>query len=349
MSRKKKILSIGYGYEQLYRMCKNEEMSSRVFYGLLELEEKYDIELLSYESKPGFLSLIKNNLKMLKKADVVYMLYFYFSPLILMSILKSIGFYKEKKIVVISHESLNRGESVIGRWIRSLIYKHLDFVFFHSQLNMDESVALGYIRSQCASFFFWGDNLSYVDRTYKMRNGSFFISTGREYRDFNTLLDAFSQTSASLELYTNRISYDNNYEYLIDEQGKRENVLIEFVDNSRETSFRLTQRAAESLCVVIPLKMQCVTYCVGLTSVVEAMALGKPIISSPNPYSPVDIVKEKIGLIAESVDEWTAAIKYIQDHPDEAKKMGKRARNLAEKRYNIQSTARLLDSVLSSL
>jgi glycosyltransferase involved in cell wall biosynthesis len=92
-----------------------------------------------------------------------------------------------------------------------------------------------------------------------------------------------------------------------------------------------------------------VNYCVGLTSIIEAMAMGKPIISSPNPYSPVDITKERIGIVADTLDEWVAAIKYMNDHPEEAEVMGKRARLLAEQCYNINSTAQLLDEMLQSL
>ena len=123
---------------------------------------------------------------------------------------------------------------------------------------------------------------------------------------------------------------------------------IQFVDKSNDTTIRLAQRTAECRCVMIPLMKDHINYCVGLTSIIEAMAMGKPIISSPNPYSPVDITKEKIGLVADSEEEWVAAIKYMQDHPAEAEAMGQRARRLAEEYYNVNSTAKLLDEVLQS-
>jgi len=92
-----------------------------------------------------------------------------------------------------------------------------------------------------------------------------------------------------------------------------------------------------------------VNYCLGLTSIVEAMALGKPIISSVNPYSPVDIEKEEIGFVVRNVVEWKSALQYISENPDEAKKMGIRARSLAEKKFNIEKCSQQIESVFSSL
>ena len=77
------------------------------------------------------------------------------------------------------------------------------------------------------------------------------------------------------------------------------------------------------------------------------MALGKPIITSPNPYLPIDVEKEQIGLVADSLIDWINAIKFIQTHKEEVERMGKRARLLAEERYNIKSTISLLDKIMS--
>lgn len=346
---KKKVLSFGYGFERMLKAYHVGDLSRRTFYGLLDLKEKYDVKVVSFESMGGLKSLFRNNMKMLEKSDIIYLLYLYVSPLILVSFLKSIGLCRKKKIVVISHENLHLGSDMKERWLHKLVFRNIDVILFHSQLNLEESVAQGLVRPERARFFYWGDDLVYVDRTYKVSAGNFFISTGREYRDFDILLSAFAQTNSELELYTNRINYDNNYESLDAEQGKYDNIKIEFVENTKETSRMLAQRTAECLCVVIPLKSQHVTYCIGLTSVVEAMAMGKPIISSPNPYSPVDIEKEKIGIVARSHDEWVAAINYLQSHPEEARAMGQRARSLAVSCYNIDSTARLLDDVFAAL
>lgn len=349
MFAKKKIINVGYGRTTLRDMYATGNMSSRLFYGLIELEDKYEVEQVSYDSRATLFGLLKSNLRVLRKCDFVYMTYLYEQPLILISLLKALGLFRHRKILAISHKQLKTGYSTFSRFIYRLVYKHIDMFFFHSQQNLDDSVALGLVDRPRTKFFYWGDELAYVDRTYQMSMGDFFISTGRENRDFDLMINAFSKTNAKLELYTNRINYGNNYEALEAYQNKYPNVNIQFVDKSNDTTLRLAQRTAECRCVMIPLMRNHVNYCVGLTSIIEAMAMCKPIISSPNPYSPVDIAKEKIGIVADSLEDWIAAIQFMQDHPDEAEAMGKRARLLAERLYNINSTANLLDEVLQSL
>lgn len=348
METRKKIINVGYGRTTLRDMYALGNMSSRLFYGLIELETKYEVEQVSYDSRATFLGLMRSNMRVLRPCDFVYMTYLYEQPLILISLLKALGCFRHRKIVAISHKQLKTGYSVFSRFVYRLVYKHIDMFFFHSQQNLDDSVALGLVDRSRTRFFYWGDQLAYVDRTYKMSMGDFFISTGRENRDFDLMINAFAKTDAQLELYTNRINYGNNYESLEVYLNKYPNVNIQFVDKSNDTTLRLAQRTAECRCVMIPLMKNHVNYCVGLTSIIEAMAMGKPIISSPNPYSPVDITKERIGIVADTLDEWVAAIKYIQDHPEEAEAMGKRARLLAEQCYNINSTAKMLDEVLQS-
>ena len=94
-------------------------------------------------------------------------------------------------------------------------------------------------------------------------------------------------------------------------QGKYPNVKIEFVEKSAKTTHMLAQRSAQCLCIVIPLLKQEIYYCLGLTSVVEAMAMGKPIISSRNPYSPIDIEKEQVGFVVDDEESWVKAINIL--------------------------------------
>ena len=65
-------------------------------------------------------------------------------------------------------------------------------------------------------------------------------------------------------------------------------------------------------------------YTVGLTTLVEAFALGIPVICSRNPNFEMDIDKEEIGITVayDDVEGWINAIHRIADHPEEAQKMG---------------------------
>ena len=80
----------------------------------------------------------------------------------------------------------------------------------------------------------------------------------------------------------------------------------------------------------------------------EALAFGLPIICSRNPQIPVDFDKEKCGISVPYYDKegWIRAIRYVQEHPDEARKMGQRARQLAEQMYNDRRCAAEVAQVL---
>lgn len=344
--KRKRILDIGFGRKTLYELYKSTEMSSRLLYGLAQLEDVYDIHHVSLE-RPNLKGTILNNFKVLGKYEIIFMTYLYLPPLFLLAVLRKIGFYKKRKLFAISHIALMSGRNCFERILNQLIYNSFDTIFFHSQKNLEESIDRGLIQNIHAEFLFWGDDLEYIDQHINCSQGNFFLSTGREQRDFPLLLSVFSKTTVPLELYTNKVNYDNNYGYLEEMQGKYPNVKIEFVEKSAKTTHMLAQRSAQCLCIVIPLLKQEIYYCLGLTSVVEAMAMGKPIISSRNPYSPIDIEKEQVGFVVDDEESWVKAINYMISHPEETKKMGEKARILAERKYNIRECARQLNRFFS--
>lgn len=313
-------------------------MSSRHFYGSIELEKsgKYVIQNISLDSRQNAMGVFHNNFLMLKRADVIFIPYLFVTPLFLLAILKHLHL-SNKKIIAISHTTMKQGYGKLSRTIYKSIYSTLDVVFFHSQKNMEESINNNSVRSSQTRFLYWGDDLEFVDRMFpNPKMGDFFISTGREQRDFQSLINAFNNNSIPLEIYTNRINYDNHYDYLDENKGKYDNIKIEFVERTNKSTIKLAKRTSECLCVVVPLNKDHVNYCLGLTSIVEAMAMKKPIISTYNPYSPIDIEKEGIGLIVNEKRTWKDAIQYIYTHKKEAQLMGERGRMLVEKLYNIK-------------
>ena len=78
-------------------------------------------------------------------------------------------------------------------------------------------------------------------------------------------------------------------------------------------------------------------YTVGLTTLVEAYALGIPVVCSKNPNFEIDIDKEEIGIAVEygNVEGWVKAIRYLSTHPEKAREMGENARNLAINFFSI--------------
>ena len=177
--------------------------------------------------------------------------------------------------------------------------------------------------------------------------GVFFISTGREQRDYQVIVSAFSKKNTPLEIYTNKTNYDTHYDYLDEVKDKYENIKIEYVERTNNSTVKLAKRTSECLCVVIPIIKENINYCVGLTSLIEAMAMSKPVICTYNPYSPIDIEKEGIGLVVDDHRTWEEAVNYIYNHREEAIKMGQRGKELAEKFFNIKKCTEQIEEAIN--
>lgn len=170
------------------------------------------------------------------------------------------------------------------------------------------------------------------------------MSTGVENRDFVTLIKALDKTEALCDIYTCPWNIDYQKE-IADRIVVNPNIRFEIVNKSVH---EIAQIVSTSYCVVIC----CLDYpyTIGLTTLVEAMALGLPIITTDNPTFGMDIEKEGAGLKVAygDVDGWVKAINYMAEHPLEAEAMGKKARLLAEKQYNLEILSKEVADVILS-
>jgi glycosyltransferase involved in cell wall biosynthesis len=74
----------------------------------------------------------------------------------------------------------------------------------------------------------------------------------------------------------------------------------------------------------------------GLTELNDALALGKPVVMTRSPYTPIDVGSIGCGIVVEPKDDpsWTRAIATLaQDHALR-RTMGQRARTFAEREWN---------------
>ena len=139
--KKKRILNVGYGNTTLIAEYYKGNMSSRHFYGSIELEKSgnYDIINIALDSRQGLWGVIHNNLKMLEKADAIFIPYLFVTPFFFLAILKKLHL-SNKKIIAINHTTMKQGYGKFSRLIYKLIYSTINVVFFHSQKNMEESI-----------------------------------------------------------------------------------------------------------------------------------------------------------------------------------------------------------------
>ncbi len=133
--------------------------------------------------------------------------------------------------------------------------------------------------------------------------GSGVVAAGATKRDFETFSRAVKQTRVKSRVVSGGLSY-------------------------RELVDVLVQARA----VAIPLRVQWPWTVNGLQVLLDALAMGKPVIITRNPWIDIDVEALGIGIWVEpgDVDGWRDAIIYLDERPDVAVEMGRRARALVD-------------------
>lgn len=262
--------------------------------------------------------------------------------------LRALGLYR-KPVAIWHHQAVPRSKGWLKKVVSSLFYKGIDCMFFFSRALMDESLRSGKVSESGMHLIHWGADLEFYDYVlqHKPEVTAEFISTGKEERDFDTLLEAFQGLPARLDVYSPTANGCTEYSSIFNRYRNSSNVSIHLVNGI--IPYELALKVAAANVVVIP----CLdlSYTVGLTTLVEAFALGLPVISTRNPKFEMDIEHEGAGLYAEFKDSssWQKAISYLYEHPDAAGQMGRQGRLVAEQTYNLENYTRELSVVLKSL
>ncbi|MGN1262896.1 MAG: glycosyltransferase [Prevotella sp.] len=265
-------------------------------------------------------------------------------------LLRAIGLFR-RPIVIWHHQPMVVPKSLPRRFLGRLFYRGFDAMFFFSQKLINDSLATPNARPERMFLGHWGGDTDFYERLQReqevtSRHG--FVSTGKERRDMKTLVKAFNAAGADIDIY---LPYEPqgalDYKSLIGGLDVRPNVHVNYVNGL--IPYELGCIVNRAACVVICCEET--KYTVGLTTVVEALCLGLPIVCSRNPQFPVDVDSEGCGISVPyyDVDGWVKAVKYIEEHPEEARQMGRRARELALTRFNNKICAAEVAAVLKSV
>lgn len=298
--------------------------------------------------------------------DLLYGTSFYGLELIIFC--HAIGLYR-KPIAIWHHQAVIRNRNKLKNLISRFYYRGIDQMFFFSQTLIDDSLKSGKVTADQLHLIHWGADLPFYDllkqqltaaseqsdeqtdnlnhKPSKKLNDNqpqkkAFISTGKENRDFATLLKAFAETGLPIDIYTTR---DKSYEQLLKQYTSYTNIRAHF------TGGIIPHQLAIEVCRSKAVVICCLDfpYTVGLTTLVEALALGLPVICSRNPKFEMDIEKEGAGIYVDYNDTegWKKAISYLHTHPEEAQRMGANGRKLAEREYNLEHYSRELAEILT--
>lgn len=354
----------------LRRMAEGE-FPSHFLYGACHLVDN-GIDVVYHRSPKHELSRLKTALYTAWRVltcrehyDALYATHY--KGLELVVLLRALGLFR-KPIIVWHHQPIVKSKSRLRELLGRFFYKGFDRLIFFSQKLVDDSLKAPKADPKKLVVGHWGADLAFYDKikaelkaeqpspshpntpSPSQQNDSQlstlnsqldFIATGKEQRDQPTLIEAFNRTGRHLILYIGINPNPNvpnpNLEAV--ERCEPANN-IDVVKICGLLPYEIAREVAKADCVVICCHRT--RYTAGLTTVVEALALGLPIICSRNPQIPVDFDRLGCGISVEygDVEGWQRAVEYIATHPDEVRLMGERGRALAEQMFNDERCAK---------
>lgn len=227
----------------------------------------------------------------------------------------SLGLIKIPVYGYLHHEPAAK-HGLKGSLYRQLL-RGLKHVFFLSELSLSQTVANGLLEKERCTATGWGADMDFYSNIDKSDSGC-FISTGKENRDFDTLIEAFRITGAPLHIFTSTNHNGADYTGLEQKCRDIDNIRVTLVPNSPENYVKMVREMASARALVCPLRIDRLNYCVGLSTVADAEGLGKPLIITENPYH-----AEHRGTLIQvtTVEEWTQAIERIKNTGENAMPM----------------------------
>jgi hypothetical protein len=187
----------------------------------------------------------------------------------------------------------------------------------------------------------WGPDAHFYG---KPTAGRGVIAAGRTHRDFETLAAAASSTGVATRIFC--------LEGQAPTHPERFAANVEIVAQPEDrwmTTRELLPNLSAAAVHAIPLLRT--DYMCGITSLLDALALGKPVIMTRNRHIDIDIEREGIGHWVElgDVEGWRRELEWFAKHEAEAGDMGRRARALVDSGLNSESFADAVMDIFDSV
>ena len=312
-----------------------------LLYGLTHLP-KNGIECIAYEIPfnpfiKRFRLSLYNTIRILfykQKYDAIYAVaHRGLEPIIM---LRALGLFR-KPIFLWHHTAVVSHKKNVREILSSFFYRGVDRFFFFSKILRTWSIETKKVSAEKAVVIHWGADTAFYNRLENFSE-NYFVSTGKAHRDYMTLIKAFEQVPFPVKIYSpsafSKKDFGNRIDHM--KQSLPSNIVL----NTTYAALQDTIDAvAHSFCVLIC----CLDYpyTIGLTTLVEAMALGKPVITTDNETFPIDVEKEGFGIKIPhgDVNAWVQAVTFLCNNPEIAGEMGQKGKALAEKEYNLERFA----------
>lgn len=272
---------------------------SHWLYGAVEMEKEGN-EVIWEQESTGFIADLKYVISY--HPDLIFIPNLNLHNHFLLLFVCALGLFPKPVYAYLHHEPK------VKKGIKSILYKFLlsgcRHVFFLSELTMKETVANGLLSKMKCSAPGWGPDRAFYNSIQTSDDG-YYISTGKENRDFDLLIEVFKNNGLPLKIYTSKSHAGTNHEYLQERCKGISNIQVVITDNTGLVYPQLLEAMAHAHALVCPLKRNKLKYCVGLSTIADAEGLNKPLIITKNPYH----TKERLSSfnVVESFEDWTNA------------------------------------------
>jgi len=268
-----------------------------------------------------------------KKYDIIYSPQdFHLLPLALLRMLRIC----RRPVFSISHFAFNakliekRSTRIYRMFERYFYYKGIDKISFLNDSILNLAIESYNVPQRHRTSLNWGANLSffndYCQKLNQTPENKYFITLGTQNRDYPTLVKAMYDTKSELIIF-GRLNESEFIDDLIPA-----NVTIDTSIKQGLTSVgKLRYYYYNSIAVLVPI-IRTTDISNGASVIVEALAMGKPIIITDFPVNYIDVEKEGIGFKIEpnDVNGWKKAIQWLLEHPYESAQMGRHSLELAK-------------------
>lgn len=272
---------------------------SHWLYGAVEMEQDGHEVIWAQECKSPIydLDIIRRH-----EHDMVFIPNLNLHSHLLLLLLAAMGFYR-KPIYAYMHREPAEKTGMKG-YVYKMLLRSVKHLFFLSPLSMKQVVDNGIAKPERCSLPGWGPDMNFFSEVPVSDNG-YFVSTGKENRDFDILIEAFRIAGAPLHIFTSVSHNGADYADLADRCRGISNIKVTLVENTPANYTAMLNEMASAHALVCPLLRDKLTYCVGLSTIADAEGLGKHLIITDNPYHKA---RNEIFTRVNSVEDWVRAI-----------------------------------------
>ncbi len=240
-------------------------------------------------------------------------------------------------IVCLAHHPINRGRL---RPLRTPFLRwQLGGTAAFPALSRTVSAQINALAPGKSEVIPWGPDANFYPRTTDGGRG--LLAVGRTGRDFTTFGQGVSESRAPAKIIC--LQKD------VTQQFRRFRANVEILvqpDRGWMPYAELTSHYASARALAIPLTDQ--VSIAGLSSLADALGMGKAVFMTRHPLVDLDIESLGIGRWIDpgDVEGWRNAAEWVDEHPEDVCAMGRRARQLVDQGLNSKTFARQLSSIL---